>query len=275
MRYLGKQAATQTGLSIFQIKIIAAACMTLSSIGYNLYFFFPPYFRCLFLAFQNISVALFSFCLLEGLYNTKSKLKYACRLLISCILVFTANACVPLSEPVHIEGFFLPPDILFVYFSATLSVFILEIFYRKITLNEPLDVRSLLFCAVVILTFAIICLCWPDLYMPLREIDYIFVVPLIALLYFVRKRKWQLIIFLMVCVFLLVQGIVSYQTAKPLCSITTYLFAEKTAWMMALAVPVMLFYRGSRGPCVKWPFYIYFPAHIYVLYFLGIYLVGK
>lgn len=269
------QSMTLTKLSTFQIKIIAAVCMTLSSIGYNLYFLFPPYFRCLFLAFQNISVALFSFCLLQGLYHTKSKLKYACRLLIACILVFTAKAFVPLSEPVHIEGFFLPPDILFVYFSATLSVIILEIFYNKMTLGKPLDIRSLLFCATVILSFGIIYLCWPDLYIPLREIDYIFVVPLIALLYFVRKRKWQLIIFLMVCVFLLVQGIVSYQTAKPLCSITTYLFAEKTTWMMALSIPVILLYGGSRGPCVKWPFYIYFPAHIYVLYYLGIYLINQ
>lgn len=269
------QSMTLTKLSTFQIKIIAAVCMTLSSIGYNLYFLFPPYFRCLFLAFQNISVALFSFCLLQGLYHTKSKLKYACRLLIAYILVFAVNTLVLLSESMHIEGFFLPPDILFVYFSATLSVIILEIFYNKMALGNPLDIQSLLFCATIILSFGIVYLRWPELYMPLREIYYIFVVPLIVLLYFVRNKKWQVGIFLIACMLLLVQSIISYYTSEPLCNITTYLLAEKTSWMMALSIPVILLYGGSRGPCAKWPFYIYFPAHIYVLYYLGIYLINQ
>ncbi|PST46490.1 hypothetical protein CPA40_05395 [Bifidobacterium callitrichos] len=40
-------------------------------------------------------------------------------------------------------------------------------------------------------------------------------------------------------------------------------------WMMVFALPFMLLYNHQRGPHVKWFFYIFYPAHIVVLYLIG------
>lgn len=40
-------------------------------------------------------------------------------------------------------------------------------------------------------------------------------------------------------------------------------------WMKVFALPFMLVYNHQRGPRVKWFFYIFYPAHIVVLYLIG------
>ncbi len=40
-------------------------------------------------------------------------------------------------------------------------------------------------------------------------------------------------------------------------------------WMMVFALPLILLYNGKKGRGCKWLFYIYYPAHIWILYFLG------
>lgn len=41
-------------------------------------------------------------------------------------------------------------------------------------------------------------------------------------------------------------------------------------WMMIFSLPFMLLYNHRRGPNVKWFFYIFYPAHIIVLFLTGI-----
>ena len=40
-------------------------------------------------------------------------------------------------------------------------------------------------------------------------------------------------------------------------------------WMMIFALPFMFLYNGDKGKSVKWFFYIYYPVHIWLLYFIG------
>ncbi|TPF86376.1 hypothetical protein BW13_06095 [Bifidobacterium sp. UTCIF-37] len=40
-------------------------------------------------------------------------------------------------------------------------------------------------------------------------------------------------------------------------------------WMKVFALPFMLLYNHQRGPHVKWFFYVFYPAHIVVLYLIG------
>lgn len=40
-------------------------------------------------------------------------------------------------------------------------------------------------------------------------------------------------------------------------------------WMMVFALPFMLFYNHKRGPHIKWMFYVYYPLHLVLLYFIG------
>ena len=43
-------------------------------------------------------------------------------------------------------------------------------------------------------------------------------------------------------------------------------------WMMVFALPLILAYNGQRGsnsPLAKWFFYIFYPAHLWILYAIG------
>lgn len=40
-------------------------------------------------------------------------------------------------------------------------------------------------------------------------------------------------------------------------------------WMMIAALPIMLCYNGRRGANLKWLFYVFYPAHIYLLCIIG------
>lgn len=39
--------------------------------------------------------------------------------------------------------------------------------------------------------------------------------------------------------------------------------------MMIAALPLMLTYNGKKGQGYKWLFYVFYPVHIFLLYWLG------
>ena len=84
-------------------------------------------------------------------------------------------------------------------------------------------------------------------------------------IYFSRKSKlWLSIVFTLFSVFTLVSmpDSFTYET----------MFITSPQWMMIGALPLMLFYNGQKGRGYKWLFYIFYPAHIFLLCWLGSFL---
>ena len=50
------------------------------------------------------------------------------------------------------------------------------------------------------------------------------------------------------------------------------LFTVNYQWFMIIALPFMLLYNEQKGGGSKWFFYLYYPAHIYVLAALAVLL---
>lgn len=51
-------------------------------------------------------------------------------------------------------------------------------------------------------------------------------------------------------------------------SIKSLLFAE-TQWMMVFALPIMLLYNNKKGRGLKYIFYIFYPLHMVIVYYIG------
>lgn len=88
------------------------------------------------------------------------------------------------------------------------------------------------------------------------------------LLYALRSRRgWQMAAYAAVSLAAYV-GLVGYQlTAQglPLSALLT----EVYQWMEIFAIPLMLCYNGQRGWGYQKLFYVFYPAHVYVLYALS------
>lgn len=53
-----------------------------------------------------------------------------------------------------------------------------------------------------------------------------------------------------------------------------FLFRDAIQWLQILALPLMLLYNGQRGRGIKYLFYVFYPLHIAVLFYLGNYLAA-
>lgn len=81
--------------------------------------------------------------------------------------------------------------------------------------------------------------------------------------YFFRNKKLHLSLFFIgVSLFYFVATVGTFFTYERI-------FLQAYQWMMIGALPFMLLYNGKKGKGLKWLFYIFYPAHIYILFILG------
>lgn len=82
--------------------------------------------------------------------------------------------------------------------------------------------------------------------------------------YFFRERKLALSISYIILSSMFLGGSFSYEN----------LFLVNYQWMMVFSLPFILMYNGERGRSLKYFFYGFYPAHIWILYIIG-YVLSK
>ncbi|MDY3617414.1 TraX family protein [Agathobaculum sp.] len=249
------------GLDGFQIKMIALIIMTIDHIHY---FGCTLYDLPLILTLiGRIAAPLFVFMVAEGFAHTHNRGKYLLRLYIGGTLMQFGNLLV--------NHFFPLPDGAIVM-NGIFSTMALIVFYLLCIekLREAVRTRNagagflwvlglIAPIAANIACFALFSIWLPGaqalLYlvpMPMMvEGGVIFVLMGIGL-YYCRRSKAALAVFYtaLLVILVLLSGVNAFNI--------------QYAFFMWLALPFMLLYNGERGRGMKYLFYIYYPAHVYL-----------
>ncbi len=265
MQYTAVPLERRNGLDGFQLKLIAFIIMTID----HIYYFgssltdMPEIMTLI----GRIAAPVFVFFVTEGFVHTHSRGKYLLRLYVCGVLMQFGNLLV--------NRFFPLPDgaIVINGIFTTMAVIVIYLWWienmRKAWREHRRGCAVLYALAMAALFLTFLPISMLAQVSPLATRAAIIFVPspifcegsvLIVLIgigfYYCRNSKRAIAIFYTVflCAVLALQCLFSFDWTVVL-----------SVFFMWLALPFILLYNGERGRGMKYLFYIYYPAHVYIL----------
>lgn len=265
------------GLNGFDLKLLALIFMTFDHIQQMLIGILPIPFW--FGIIGRISAPIFIFMVSEGMYHTRNRMKYMSRLYIAAIGMALLNNLANTYFPMPNGGMIINN----IFATMFLITFFIHFGEKAIAAFKEHKLGQGLFNLLAILTpiLASFIVLMSMETLPLWVLRIVLVaIPLPLLVeggilwialgigfYLCHNNKKHLGIFYTVfCI------ITFYLTTGMIFSVDN-LFYINYQWLMILALPFLLLYNGQKGKGMRSFFYIYYPAHLYIL--LGVaYLIN-
>jgi hypothetical protein len=233
-------------LSNFQLKCIAALLMALD----HLRAFFPGlplWFRYL----GRLSAPIFFFLTVEGFFHTRNRARYTARLLTGGVIMAAGSALLT-----H----FFPSDMgLYnnIFLSLGLGTALMSAWQKLQETRDEQLFRPVIFLILLAMLFT--------------EANIYGIMMVLVFCQF-RERRGLLAAFYILGA-LLPSLFSPLRFQPPLLigynlSLRHFLVIDYQ-WMMVFALPFFFLYNGelgSRSPAAKWFFYIFYPAHLWILY---------
>ena len=252
-------------MTTFRLKIIALVLMVFDHIG--LYFEgTPAWFGWI----GRISYPLFLFCVVWGYHYTKSRKKYLLRLYFMSVFmtVFTyvidTNFVTASEIGYGNHNIFLPMFLVCVLIS-TIELFLKDRKKGYMALGIIFAVQLLYYILPSILPFVrnfsgdmrtgII----PNL--AINEYGFLFIMLGIAMYFLKDKKDWLCVVYIVFCIGQFSLEILEYGWA--------------TQWFMIGALPLMLSYNNQKGPGLKYFFYLFYPAHTFLLFYFANFVFNR
>ena len=263
----------------FQIKIIALITMTLDHVGAYQTLSFNQTFNDWLRIIGRIAAPLFLFMVVESLHHTHNKAKYILRLYSAGVIVELLNRIIEKATGAQGFGNTLP-----MFFYTSLFIFCIEYI-----INNRKNIRRICIacCGLVIpLLFYVLNVILPrygfseiwyaiSLFCPSPfKVDYSILFILMGISwYFINNKVIDCIILAILSLFcFLVPANYFFNAPSAWLAPAVFnifeLFAN-TQWCMCLAIPFIIFYNGEKGHSLKYLFYIYYPVHVYLLFFIA------
>lgn len=267
----------QKGLNSFQIKVIALVLMVFDHIHYIFSGVFP--IPLWFTMLGRLSAPLFIFATANGMRYTRNPVKYLMRLWAGFVFMGLGNNLINDYFPLPNGG------IIINNIFSTLFIICLIIFgIQRISIcrkeNRPFLQYILLMLVPVFSTIIIfMAMSDPNLFFIARGV--MFFVPsilfceggfvMVALgvgLYLCSQDKKKIGIF-----YLVLSILVFAMGYNPEIGVES-MFLDNIQWLMVFALPFMLLYNKQKGRGMKYFFYAFYPAHIYIFTILA-YIISK
>lgn len=267
---MSSSTTTAHGFTTYQLKILAVITMTLDHIYNYLSGILPVPFW--FGLFGRLAAPLFVFCVAKGVYYTHDRVAYVRRLYIAMVLMGLGN---------WILNHFMTPYGVTIDNHVFSTLFYIAYFLTVLELlrdRKKERVISLMPAVLLILPFLLAAL---QHYLPegwVRTLTgvvvpspfdveggFLWVLLGIGIFYTMARRSSLAVFYAVYCAL--------FFTAEASCGLNLKnLFTDNYQWFMIIALPFMLLYNEQKGGGSKWFFYLYYPAHIYVLAALAVLL---
>ncbi|MBG9540261.1 hypothetical protein ABE42_08325 [Bacillus thuringiensis] len=234
-------------LTGFQLKMFAMVVMVLDHVHQYI-----PNMPIWLTYVGRIVAPIFLYFVVEGFFYTRNRKKYLVRMFMWALIMKGGSLLVMFIVPPKGEGIL---NNIFLYF--------IYAFILLIALDRFMKNKTVINFIFVILATALSFL--PEMM--------VFGTACIYSFYFFRNDKLKLAIAYPVAV-IIANFLVFWPIMKgDIFTISGLL--ESYQWMMIFALPFILLYNGQRGYNATWAkymFYVFYPAHIWILYLIGQYV---
>lgn len=256
--------ALTRGFTSYSLKVLAVITMTMDHIYH--YLAEPLSVPVWFGLIGRLAAPLFLFCVAKGVFYTHDRAAYARRLYIAMVLMAAGNWILNrlwgIPSGIEIENHVFSTLFYVVYFLTALEL---------LRDPNPAERKTSLALGLLALPFliAVIHAYLPgswfktlfDIVLPSPfSVEGGFIWILLGIgIYYTMGNPFSLSLFYTLSCLLFFAADASYGMTW------ANLFTVNYQWLMIAALPFMLLYNGQRGKSHRWFFYIYYPAHIYLL----------
>lgn len=263
----------EKGLNGFQIKVIGLVLMVFDHI--HEFFSYTDNIPVAFKWVGRLVAPIFVFMVVEGYTHTRNKKKYMLRLFLGSFIMNIGNLILPVYFQ-RTDDLGLMNNIFATMFMITVYLCIIDYIdnSRKEKNGFKIFIGVLMLIAPIALSMAFIKAATMGnmfmvklaLYIPTPifvEGGPVFVI-LGIIMYLLRNDKKKLItVYVIMSLAFMFTGELSFNV----------LFFKNYQWMMVFAAPLLYFYNGEKGRGMKYLFYIFYPAHIYILYIISCFVM--
>ncbi|WP_053957250.1 TraX family protein [Inediibacterium massiliense] len=275
---LGK---SKEGLTGFQIKFLALIFMLCDHIHY--FFEFTGKVPIIFSWIGRLAGDLFLFTMIEGYTHTSNKKKYFTRIYLMAVFMGFIKYVIQFSHQFQRGDGFYPENGIFSTF-----VILIIIFQGIDYIKEKKRLKGMGFIvSPFIISYIFQLWILPIISMPIATYVYIVVNTLLPSPFLVEGGIYVILtgVILYICkenrkLQFISYGIfvLTWMIGIPLLYIRPIslklMFTDYYEWMGVFALIFMFLYNGEKGKSMKKLFYIFYPAHIYILYILSFLLYG-
>lgn len=262
------------GLNTFTLKMLAVAFMLLDHI--YLYFFAPSVGMSLILTcIGRVAYPLFLFCMVWGYHYTRNRKAYLLRLYAGSL--FMTVFAYSIDHYLPTDGFGYGNHNIFLnMFWVGVLISTIEIFQKdrkkgsmiiggifavQILYSYAERILHIIFPLMPGLSGDTITGVIPNLY--LNEYGFEFIA-LGVLMYFLKEKKDLFCItYIIFCIAQFSSEVVWSELGYPI------------QWLMIAALPLMMRYNNEKGAGVKYFFYIFYPAHTFLLFYIANFVFNR
>lgn len=252
------------GLSTFDLKMLGIVLMFID----HIHQMFVPFGAPNWLDWFGRPVAtIFFFASVIGFSHTHNKKKYMSRLYLSMVLMtlftFTLEKLVGYDQVVLMNNIFRD------LFIGTLMMFAIDLFVegKHATNLKKMLGGTILFILPILFSFLLPLLMESPMIIQNQFVFLTITATLPALLLAENN-----VMVLLIPLLYLARNNRQIQCLMIVVVATIYFFLGSTQWMMIFAIVPILLYNGQKGKGMKYFFYIFYPAHIAILYLLSAFL---